>query len=161
MDLGTANAHRQTDGITLPVLLIESIWVSNFCFFVVVVGIIMRKSSWRRYNNNSESRERKRERERESGCHICLLLLLHTNPALHHAAIAVTLSSYLSLLLLTEIHPIETHCSTARVLENDESQIERAHDHLKQEFSKLFHISQLLILLLPPLFEYFQVQDTV
>jgi hypothetical protein len=47
---------------------------------------------------------------------------------------------------------VEAHCSTARVLENDENQIERAHDHLKQEFSKLFHISQLLILLLPPLF---------
>jgi hypothetical protein len=54
---------------------------------------------------------------------------------------------------------VEAHCSTARVLENDESQIEREQDHLKQEFSKLFHISQLLILLLPTLFEYFQVQD--
>ncbi len=39
---------------------------------------------------------------------------------------------------------VEAHCSTARVLENDESQIEREQDHLKQEFSKLFHISQLL-----------------
>jgi hypothetical protein len=45
--------------------------------------------------------------------------------------------------------PIETSTKdgTSVLRENDESQIERAQDHLKQEFSK------------PPLFEYFQVQD--